>query len=61
MYFSAHVSRLISACQPLDHRLISCVISAYSAALLVPVSRMTSTCQQLDQDPQPSDKRLSTA
>ena len=29
---SAPVSRMISACQPLYHRLISCVISAYSTA-----------------------------
>ena len=27
-----HVSRMISACQHLYHRLISCVISAYSTA-----------------------------
>ena len=46
----------ISACQPLDQRLISCSISGYSSALSVPVSNLSapvsplvSAYQQLDQ------------
>ena len=61
---SESVIRLISTCQqveecllshancitqPVDLRLLSPAISAYSAARLVPVSRLRSTCQPLDQ------------
>ena len=47
---SSPFSCWISACYPLSHRLISCVISAYSVAWSESVSQLISTCQPLDQN-----------